>query len=130
MLRVDLGNLIPALWNRRLSIAGRDHPSSGTPGKRSRCDVGDRIDRFALRTAIMMVDTKSLVVAAHESRADQVGDRPADIASSGASYPLPDLHIDDACRLHLIGWEGVACRKRCRDFADDRSTTRIALARW
>lgn len=87
-----------------LHACSRVHPQLSMAPKRLLHFSRDRVDRFALRAAIHMIDPIALVVAPQETSPHEIGNRPAHTRSTRADDPLLDLRSASLLKLSWIAW--------------------------
>ena len=68
----------------------------------------DRIDGFALRPAVLVIDTISLIVAADQAGSDEIRDRTADIGTPGVTQTGANFVRNHFLRQILIVRKHVA----------------------
>jgi len=95
--------------------------------KGSPCLVGDRVNRLALGTTVLVIDPVALIMPAHETGADELGDGATNICAAGLADTLSDLRIDDPVSSFRIDRESALGLKVLTNLVGDREPAGIAL---
>ncbi len=76
--------------------------------KRCSGHVRDRVDRFALRSTILVVDAIALIMPTHEACSDQIRHRSAYVTAPRLAHPRFDFLVDHAGRSPSIARQSLA----------------------
>ncbi|RIA46237.1 hypothetical protein DFR49_0770 [Hephaestia caeni] len=86
--------------------------------KRSSDFVRDRIDRMALRAAVLMVHEKALVMPPDQAGLHQLRHRPANRGHAGFADTLTKVRLDQAIGICPIAWQFSPSSKFRPDLLD------------